>query len=386
MTKNKAKTKKKEEKEKAPPESTLAFMQHTQVLKYGPGSVFKGAQLIKCERIPFGVFSVDYSTAGGMPMYGSTCVWGPKGGGKTSLGASAMSSVDQLCFRCFNYKVLCQCSRASISLASMWVDVEGTLDKDWVNNIGANPERYFVSIGDYGEMHINLAIDALKATDCGLVVMDSLGSLVPETELDAPMEDQFYAVQARLISRCVRKIKQRLIRERKHEHPVAILFVNQRRAAIGGGKYGPTEKMPGGNAMEHEFSLVLRSIQIAMSAEKDAKYIDKLKKLNSAAKFSIQVQKFKVSVMSGVAEYIRLIEHRPDLGLKKGQVDDVQTVLKYAKEHGVIKDKGSGKGWRYFDKNARVLKDIGNVWEKKPEEYLRTKVEIINRAKASLEE
>lgn len=385
MTKKKA-AKKKEKKEEAPPESTLASMQYTQELKYGPGSVFKGEQLIKCNRIPFGVFAVDYATAGGIPVYGSTCLWGPKSGGKTTLGVSAMVSVDELCFRCFNYKILCSCSKSSISLSPMWIDIEGTFCKDWARNIGADPDKYFMALGDYGEMHINLAVDALKSTDCGLVVMDSLGSLVPESELEAPMEDQFYAVQARLISRCVRKIKQRLIRERKHEHPVAMLFVNQRRASIGGGKYGPTEKMPGGNAMEHEFSLVLRCIQVALSKEKDAKYIDSQKKLNSAAKFSVQIQKFKVSIVSGVAEYIRLIENRRDLGLRKGQVDDVASVLKYAKEHGVIQDKGSGKGWKYFDKTARVLKEIGNVWEKKPEEYLRTKVEIINRVKASLEE
>lgn len=385
MTK-KAKPKKREDKEKAPPESTLAFMQHTQVLKYGPGSVFKGAQLIKCERIPFGVLAVDYATGGGLPIYGSTCLWGPKSGGKTNLAISAMESTICFCFRCFTYKDLCSCSRQSISLSPMFVDVEGVLDKVWASNVGPDPKSYYVCLGDYGEMQTNMAIEALKSTDCGLVVFDSLGQLVPAAEFDAPLDDKFYAIQARLISRFVRKAKQRLIRERKHGHPVAMLFVNQKRASIGGGKYAPTEKMPGGNAMEHEFSLLLRCIQVAMSVDKDAKYIDKIKKLNSAAKFSIQIQKFKVSVVSGVAEYIRLIENRPDLGLKKGQVDDAQTVLKYAKEHGIIQDKGSGKGWKYFDKNARVLKDIGNVWEKKPEEYLRTKVEIIKRAKDALEE
>ena len=41
---------------------------------------------------------------------------------------------------------------------------------------------------------VNIMDAALRADDCGLVVLDSLANLVPSAEFEAPAEDQFYCL------------------------------------------------------------------------------------------------------------------------------------------------------------------------------------------------
>lgn len=360
---------------------TLADMVKTQEKIYGPGSIFTGSHLLKSRRIPFGVFAVDYISGGGLPIHGSTCIWGKKSGGKSTLAISAMKSCVALCFRCFNYKLVCTCSRKSLSQKPFWCDVEGTLDKQWAESIGVPTDEFYCALGDSGEQCINMVEKALKADDCGLVILDSLGSLIPEAEFEAPMDDKFYAIQAQLISRGVRKIKQRLIRERKREHPCAMLFANQARANLGGMKYAPKEKQPGGYGMEHEFSLLLRTTKKSLNAVNDAKYFS-ADKLPLAARFSVYVEKYKIDVIGGISEYIRADKHIGDLGIKKGQVDEYNTVLAEAKKIGIIQK--NSKGWLYFKNQAKKQQDIITMWKKKPDEYIKTQRTIIDKKKSEL--
>ncbi len=258
--------------------------------------------------------------------------------------------------------------------------VHNTFDSGWAGYIGCTPEMYYYGRGDYGEMNVNLAVEAIKADDCGLVVFDSLGALVPEVVMEAPSEDQFYAVQARLITRCVQKIKQTLIKEMKNDHPCAVIFINQKRANIGAMKFESKEKMPGGHAMEHEFSLLLRCVMTSLSKESDAKFINKERSIDVASRFSVAIKKNKIPVIQGVGEYVRLKENLPDLNLKKGQVDDFATVFKYAKQYDIVVQNGS-KGWKYFEYTAKKQIDIIDIWKQKESEYFRCQREIIDRAK-----
>jgi recombination protein RecA len=265
----------------------------------------------------------------------------------------------------------------------VWADVEGTLDRDWVNAIGGDPEKYSVILADYGEQYSNISDNVLKADNCGLLVVDSLAALVPAAEMEAAAEDDFYALQARMIGRMVRKLKQRLIRERKRGHPCCIIFTNQLRMKIGQ-KFGDPETMSGGHGMKHEFSLLLRCVKKALNETDKTKYVDKKRKKNQAIRHSFAIRKEKILTLSNVGEYIRVVENIPSLDLKKGMIDDMGTVMTYAKEYDIVR-KGSGaKPWKYFDYNARTLDDIKLMWKKKDLECLHTKMEIVKRAKERL--
>uniref|UniRef100_A0A6M3M0Q9 Putative RecA n=1 Tax=viral metagenome TaxID=1070528 RepID=A0A6M3M0Q9_9ZZZZ len=351
--------------------------------RYGVGTVFTGNEMKKDPpRLPTGIFSVDYAAGGGLPIWGSTCFWGPQGGGKTSMAIGAMQMVPRICWRCFNLLERCSCSEPVLKMRTMWADVEGTLDRDWAAALGANPDDYLVTLADYGEQYVNIMESALRADDCGLVVCDSLAALTPAAEFDAPSEDQFIGNQARMITRCVRKLKQRLIRERKREHPCTVLFTNQLRIKIGV-MFGDNESMPGGEGMKHEFSLLLRCVKKALKKDgPDAKFLDATRKMNMAQRHSFAVRKEKVLTMAGIGEFVRVRENLPAFELQKGMIDDYTTVLTYAKEYGVVfkeKDK-----WRLFEHTAKKQDDIKLFWKKRPGEYFLAQQEIIKRAKERL--
>lgn len=301
-------------------------------------------------------------------------------GAKTTLAINTVKTSQSICFRCFKHKDRCICSKSPLLMRSVWGDSEGTLDRTWASAIGADPEKYVVVLADYGEQHINIADSALMADDCGLYVMDSLASLVPSAELEAASEDNFIALQARLIGRAVRKLKQRLIKERKNGHPCAILFTNQLRINIKQ-TFGDPESMSGGKAMMHEFSLLLRCNQNVLKKEgADKKFRDDIRKKNYATRHIVSVRKFKVLTFAGVCTYVRMIEDHD--GLLAGQVSDFNSMMTQAKEYGIVKKVGTK--WHYFDKKTTKLGNIINVWQMHEVERIETMQAIKKIAKTRI--
>jgi recombination protein RecA len=347
----------------------------------GVGTMFPGSGLPKDPpRIPFGVFTVDFATGGGIPLWGTAGVWGPEGGGKSSLATNVMAASQRICWKCFNLVKYCDCSRSPLLMDSVWLDAEGTLDREWSTAIGADPDRYHIVLADYGEMYANIADNALRADDCGLVIVDSLAALTPEVEMDKAAEDDFYALQARLIGRMVRKLKQQLIRQRKRDHPCAIILVNQMRSKIGV-KFGSPETMSGGHALKHEFSLLLRCVKKSLT---DSDKIFKETKGDLAARHAFSIRKEKCLTLSGAGEFVRLRVDVPDVNGKKGGIYDYGTVLNYAKEYDIVRKNGS-KGWKFFNVKAKKLDQIKELWRINSDEYYRTQMEIVKRAKARLQ-
>lgn len=374
-------------KKKTEERTTLAAVVESENENLGPGTMFYGTGLKKDpDRVPFGVFAVDYATGGGVPIYTSCCLWGPESGGKSSLAANILAMGQKICWKCFNLLDFCTCSKNPLKLDGCWLDIEGTIDRTWVANIGADPERYVCVIADYGEQYVNVGDKVLRADDCGILVVDSLAALVPEDEFDSPAERDFYALQARLIGKMIRKFKQRLMRERKREHPCIVIFINQMRTKIGV-TFGSPETMPGGWGLRHENSLLLRCVKKVLDASADRKFKgDSSTDRDKAVRHAFSIKKEKVLTLAGSGEFVRVREEIPDLGLAPGVIADHRTVLNYAREFGIIDKQTGSKPWKYGKFNAQTLDKIIELWLKKPEYYFKCQMDIIRAAKDRLRE
>jgi recombination protein RecA len=351
--------------------------------EFGPATVVEGDSLKRDPpRIPFGVFSVDFAIGGGVPVWGSLCLWGPESGGKSSLACNVMSMAEKICWKCFNLLSYCDCSAKSLPLKALWADVEGTLDREWAHCIGADPKNYLYTLCDYGEMYINVAEKALQADDCGIVIVDSLAALTPTAEFEAPSEDQFIGAQARMISRAVRKLKQRVIRERKREHPCTLLFTNQMRTKIGT-MFGNPETMPGGHALKHEFSVMVRCVQKTLSENDKKKFQGNSKNTNRVTRHAFSVKKEKVLTLANAGEFVRVRENMKGLKLEKGMIDDYNTTLLFAKNYQVVEKKG--KSWVCFGEKFSTLVSLMDHWQKNIEEYHKAQREVVSKAKERLE-
>jgi recombination protein RecA len=347
--------------------------------KYGGNTIVTGGMSsYNPVRLPFNVFSVDFAIGGGIPIHASTCLWGNKGCGKTTLAIKAMAWAAKICWRCFNPLSLCDCSAPALKMKTVWCDVEGTLDPNWVAAQGVSSSDYELALADYGEQYIDVAEAVMTADDCGMVVIDSLAMLTPLAEIENPTEKTNMGKQPQMLTRAVRKLKQQLIRERKNGHPCTLLFTNHMRQDLNK-KFGSTDSIPGGNAAMHEYSLLLRCGKRSLDATKDKKYIDEGREINRASRHIVTVREKKITVFRGGGEYVLIQEDIPELKLKKGDIDDYSVTIAYGRAGEIIK-KGSTK----YSIGKDEFQTISAIQEKCKEDpifYFNLKKAIIEKEK-----
>ena len=91
----------------------------------------------------------------------------------------------------------------------------------------------------------------IRSQAIDLVVVDSVAALVPQAELDGEMTDMQVGMQARLMSKALRKITGSL-----NNNSCSIIFINQLREKVGI-MFGNPETTPGGRALKFYASVRL---------------------------------------------------------------------------------------------------------------------------------
>ena len=117
---------------------------------------------------------------------------------------------------------------------------------------------------DYGEQALEVADLLVRSGEVALIVIDSVAALVPKAELEATMDEQQVGLQARMMSKGLRKLAGHL-----REAGTTCLFTNQLRERVGV-VYGPRETQPGGRALKFYASqrLDLRRIETLKEGER----------------------------------------------------------------------------------------------------------------------
>ncbi len=115
-----------------------------------------------------------------------------------------------------------------------------------------------VSQPDFGEQALEILETVIRSGAVDLVVVDSVAALTPKVEIDGDMDDQQVGVQARLMSKALRKITGLLSKMN-----CTVIFINQIRMKIGMTGYGSPETTTGGNALKFYSSVRLDIRRIA---------------------------------------------------------------------------------------------------------------------------
>jgi recombination protein RecA len=339
------------------------------VRKWGVGVVNKGETLPKdYPRIPTGIYSVDYSLGGGFPVGVASCLYGPPGGGKSLVLQKAIGCAQQLCWKCFEYKWDCTCSGSPLEQKVIAVTTE-VFDPEWATCLGVDLENIIIVEPEYGEQAADIISEALRSTDCGLVCLDSVAMLTPMAELDASFEDAMVASQARLISRMMRVVESRLMREKKLGHKVAFLATNHIRSKIGQ-MFGNPEDVPGGWAAKHTWHLTLRMSQLATeSGNKDGDGVP----VNAKFKASTVAlsNKRKIFMLQGAAEFYCTMKDQGEF--IAGDIPDFKTVEKAADEIEFIGRSPWSCNGKEYDKKADLIAD----WHEKTW-YLSVKKKLVD--------
>ncbi|MCM1009451.1 MAG: recombinase RecA [Fusobacterium sp.] len=201
---------------------------------FGKGSIMKlgDKPSVNVEAIPTGSLALDLALGiGGVPRGRIIEVYGPESSGKTTLAQHIVAE--------------CQ-KRGGIAA---YVDAEHALDPEYARNLGVDIDNLLISQPDTGEQALDITEELVRSGAVDVVVVDSVAALVPKAEIDGSMEDQQMGLQARLMSKALRKLTGVIGKTN-----TTVIFINQLRMKIGV-MYGNPETTTGGNALKYYASV-----------------------------------------------------------------------------------------------------------------------------------
>ena len=120
-------------------------------------------------------------------------------------------------------------------------------------------ENLLISQPDNGEQALEIADNLIRSGAIDLLVVDSVAALTPRAEIEGEMGDSAVGMQARLMSKALRKLTSTI-----GKTGCCCIFINQLREKIGV-MFGNPETTTGGNALKFYASIRLdirRSSQI----------------------------------------------------------------------------------------------------------------------------
>lgn len=195
---------------------------------HGRGAIMKlGSGAMNVSAIPTGVLSVDAALGvGGFPRGRVVEVFGPESSGKTTLALHVVAQ-----------------AQAAGGVAA-FVDAEHALDPEYSGALGVDTDELLVSQPDDGEQALEITETLVRSGSVDIVVVDSVAALVPRAELDGEMGDAQVGLQARLMSKALRKLTGIVSKSE-----TCLVFINQLREKIGV-MFGSPETTSGGRALK----------------------------------------------------------------------------------------------------------------------------------------
>ena len=196
---------------------------------FGKGAVMRlgERESVDVDAIPSGSLLIDEAIGvGGYPKGRIIEIFGPESSGKTTLALHAIAECQKMGGR------------------AAFIDAEHAIDPVYAKNLGVDVNELILSQPDNGEQALEIVEMLANSGGVNLIIVDSVAALVPQAELDGEMGDSSVGLQARLMSKAMRKIAGVL-----NKKECAVIFINQLREKVGV-MYGNPETTSGGRALK----------------------------------------------------------------------------------------------------------------------------------------
>lgn len=305
---------------------------------FGKGSIMKlgDRPSVSMECIPTGALSLDIALGiGGVPRGRIIEIYGPESSGKTTLAQH----------------IVAECQKKGGIAA--FIDAEHALDPEYAKNLGVNVDELLISQPDTGEQALEITEELVRSAAVDVVVVDSVAALVPKEEIEGAMEDKQMGLQARLMSKALRKLTSIVSKTN-----TTVIFINQLRQKIGV-MYGSPETTTGGNALKYYSSVRLDIRRIETLKQDSKEYGNRVK---------VKVVKNKVAPPFRIAEF--------DIIFGKG-ISKLGCILDMAVEFNIVKKAGA-----WFSYNDEKL----GQGREKAMDYLESRPEILAEVDARVRE
>jgi len=307
--------------------------------QFGKGSAMKFGQrpVIDIEVIPSGSLALDVALGvGGYPRGRIVEIYGPESSGKTTLTLHAIA----------------EAQKAGLSCA--FIDAEHAFDPVYAKNLGINLEDMIISQPDNGEAALEIADTLVRSGAIDLIIVDSVAALVPQVELEGGMGDNQMGLQARLMSKALRKLTSTVSKTN-----ATVIFINQIRMKIGV-MFGNPETTTGGNALKFYASvrLDIRKGSVIKDQDEILGNETKVKVVKNKVAPPFKTAEFEIIYGEGVSKYGELI----DLAVKADIIEKSGSWYAYG---GSKIGQGKENVKKFLNENPKISEEIDQITREK---------------------
>lgn len=225
-----------ENKEKKDLASVITSIQK----KLGKNTIKFGSKEEKVDVIPFSIPSMNKITGiGGIPKGRLVEFHGMDGTFKSTFALDIIKNAQ------------------AKGLVCVYVDAEYTFSAEYAEKVGVDVESLVIIQPNSAEEAFDLMEQLIDSGEIGVIVLDSLAALSPQTELENEFGKANIGVMARLVGQALRKLTGKIGKTN-----TALVFLNQLREQLGG--YVVMKTTPGGNAVKFYASMRFECSKLQM--------------------------------------------------------------------------------------------------------------------------
>lgn len=267
--------------------------------QFGKGSAMRlgDRPQIDIEAFSTGSLTLDAATGiGGFPRGRISEIYAQESVGKTTIALHAMADAQR---------------KGGVAA---FIDAEHALDPKYAKALGVDIDALLFSQPDSGEQALQIAEAFVASGAVDILVIDSVAALVPQAELDGEMSDMQVGLQARLMSKALRKLTGII-----SSTGTAVIFINQLRDKIGGMGYGPQTTTTGGKALKFYASMRISMVRTGSTKQGDVAIANNIKAKVEKNKFAppFHVANFDIYFGEGISKEADIIKMGVELKIIK---------------------------------------------------------------------